>query len=429
MIQSGGTGAFRAQAGTTRDTGDEPGLRGTFTPRPSVLRPEGDRRTTTHRRSWLSTEDDKGSAGRRSTKPRKLDPANRVSTLAPRSSGSRWMGRPGLAAEGAGAGPGSVGWGGGAARLAGVARRGWLGWPGGWLGWRGAVGWGGLAAGWGGAARLAGVVWLGWPYTCGRPSGWRGAVDRARAAGRGRGRVPGRGHRSGWPRTWPWSVCVLGRPVGSARSAAAAVATAMATAVATATASGVVMATWWPFVEVAPEGPRRPPRADVRGRPGTRSAPVSRDPAAPGRRLPATVAVGGPSCTRPGSRATQEGGKPVPRAVPDRPPGGLATDPRARPSAVSGRSERGPSPSPVRVRRDRLGHQLPIEVGTRVDLWLSSSQRSAYAGLADRQSRPLCGVCIWVRPPLRVSYRGWCWARSFLGAVVPRGLVAYAANV
>jgi hypothetical protein len=81
----------------------------------------------------------------------KLDPANRVSTLAPRSSGSRWMGRPGRAAEGAGAGPGSVGW--------------------------------------GGAARLAGVAWLGWPGRCGRSAGWRGAVDRARVAGRGRGRA------------------------------------------------------------------------------------------------------------------------------------------------------------------------------------------------------------------------------------------------
>ncbi|MDT7587829.1 MAG: hypothetical protein QOE32_5379 [Pseudonocardiales bacterium] len=278
-------------------------------------------------------------------------------------------------------------------------------------------------------ARLAGVAWLGWPGRCGRSAGWRGAVDRARAAGRCRGRAPGRGHRSGWPRTWPWSVCVLGRPVGSARSAAAAVATAMATAVATAVASAVVMAAWWPFAEVAPEVRGDLPGADVRGRPGTRSAPVSRDRAAPGRRLPATVAVGGPS-----RAAARESG---PRAAASRrrepcrigPPGGLATDPRARPSAVSGCSEQGPSPSLLRVRRDRLGHKLPIEVGTRVDLWLSSSQRSAYAGLADRQSRPLCGVCIWVRPPLRVSYRGWCWARSFLGAVVPRGLVAYAANV
>jgi hypothetical protein len=302
-----------------------------------------------------------------------------------------------------------------------------LGW------WRGAVGGGGAArlvgwpgsVGWGGAARLAGVAWRGWPGQCGRSAGWRGAVDRARAAGRCRGRAPGRGHRSGWPRTWPWSVCVLSRPVGSARSAATAVATAGATAM----ASGVVMATWWPFV-----GPPRRSRGDLTG-PTSEGVQVP-DP----RRCPGTVRrlVGGcppPSpwvarpVPRPGSRATQGGGKPVPRAVPDRPPGGLATDPRARPSAVSGCSERGPSPSLLRVRRDRLGHQLPIEVGTRVDLWLSSWQRSAYAGLADRQSRPLCGVCIWVRPPLRVSYRGWCWARSFLGAVVPRGLVAYAANV
>ncbi|MDT7632780.1 MAG: hypothetical protein QOI50_4710, partial [Pseudonocardiales bacterium] len=285
---------------------------------------------------------------------------------------------------------------------------------------------------WGGAAGLAGVAWRG-------RMGWPGSAGRASAGGRLGGVAPltgpvwpvgavvgpGHGHRSGWPRTWPWSVCVLSRPVGSARSAATAVATAGATAM----ASGVVMATWWPFVEAAPEVPRRPPRADVRGRPGTRSAPVSRDRAAPGRRLPATVAVGGPSRT-----AARESGHPGrrPAGAESRAgsaPGWLGDRPRARPSAVSGCSEQGPSPSPVRVRRDQFGHQLPIEVGTRVDLWLSSSQRSAYAGLADRQSRPLCGVCIWVRPPLRVSYRGWCWARSFLGAVVPRGLVAYAANV
>jgi hypothetical protein len=312
-----------------------------------------------------------------------------------------------------GPGLGRLGWwrgavgGGGVARLAGVAWRGWLG-------WHGAVG---------------GVAWRGWPGQCGRSAGWRGAVDRARAAGRCRGRAPGRGHRSEWPRTWPWSVGVLCRPVGSARSAATAVATAVAVAVDTAMASGVVMATWWPFVEVAPEGPRRPPRADVRGCPGTRSAPVSRDRAAPGRRLPATVAVGGPS-----RAAARESGHPGRRQAGAESRAGSAPGwPGDRPARTSLGGIRvlgaGWSPSPVRVRRDRLGHQLPIEVGTRVDLWLSSSQRSAYAGLADRQSRPLCGVCIWVRPPLRVSYRGWCWARSFLGAVVPRGLVAYAANV
>jgi hypothetical protein len=80
-------------------------------------------------------------------------------------------------------GPGSVGWWGGSAARS--------------VRWRGAVGWG----------------WRGWLGGAVRLAGWRGAGGRTGAAGRC---VAGRrrhGRRPGWPRTWPWSVCVLGRPL------------------------------------------------------------------------------------------------------------------------------------------------------------------------------------------------------------------------